>query len=279
MVSPPTSARSKFSRRQAIQPIPVEDNYQVKSIMKVTTLEQSLRSSGRSTQESSTERSAKECLLSLKHDTSDALVSNCTNKFERGVSFSTAETQEYNSDDDLSVECLLLSGHNTSDAIMSNCAKAFKNKVSFSTVEIREYRSVVGDNPSVSVGPPISIGWEYAPAPKSSLYLEDYEKHREPIKSESELKLPLEERVTRLLSLGYNTKQLNEAANKAKKARLRRLRTKTTLYKQKNEEILESVSSKVYGFVRCWGKIAKGIADDEDELWTMAQKKKPPLTF
>ena len=35
--------------------------------------------------------------------------------------------------------------------------------VSFHTVIIREYGRCVGDNPAVSSGPPISLGWDYLP--------------------------------------------------------------------------------------------------------------------
>ena len=36
-----------------------------------------------------------------------------------------------------------------------------KNSVVFAAIEMREYERIVGDNPSCSRGPPISIGWSY----------------------------------------------------------------------------------------------------------------------
>jgi hypothetical protein len=38
---------------------------------------------------------------------------------------------------------------------------SIKKAVSFGLIEVREYNSVVGDNPTVRFGPPMSIGWEF----------------------------------------------------------------------------------------------------------------------
>ena len=51
------------------------------------------------------------------------------------------------------------------------------SSVSFSTIEIRNYERVLGDNPSCSHGPAVSIGWQYEPDP-ITVQLDEYEYYR-----------------------------------------------------------------------------------------------------
>jgi hypothetical protein len=53
-----------------------------------------------------------------------------------------------------------------------------KKAVSFGLIHVREYDCVVGDNPTVRVGPPISIGWNYVQ--KQGVPMDDYEKIKRP---------------------------------------------------------------------------------------------------
>jgi hypothetical protein len=55
------------------------------------------------------------------------------------------------------------------------------HSVAFSSVVIREYDQTIGDNPSVSYGPPISLDWEYTQL--QTVTLEHYEAHRPPRRS------------------------------------------------------------------------------------------------
>ena len=53
-----------------------------------------------------------------------------------------------------------------------------KKSVSFGLIQVREYNRVVGDNPTVRVGPPMSIGWEFVQ--KQAVPVDDYEKIKRP---------------------------------------------------------------------------------------------------
>jgi hypothetical protein len=53
-----------------------------------------------------------------------------------------------------------------------------KKAVSFGLIEVREYNRVVGDNPAVRVGPPMSIGWEFVQ--KEAVSVDVYEKEKLP---------------------------------------------------------------------------------------------------
>jgi hypothetical protein len=57
---------------------------------------------------------------------------------------------------------------------MSTANSNSKKAVSFGLIQVREYNRVVGDNPTVRVGPPMSIGWEFVQ--KQAVPVDDYEK-------------------------------------------------------------------------------------------------------
>lgn len=52
-------------------------------------------------------------------------------------------------------------------------------RVTFDTIEIREYPRALGDNPSVTVGPPISIGWKHRQS--YTLDVDQYENYKDGI--------------------------------------------------------------------------------------------------
>jgi len=64
--------------------------------------------------------------------------------------------------------------------------------VSFDTLSIREYNQVLGDHPCCTVGPPVSLGWEYTESPKVNV--EDYETTRPRRRNRQSLRMTFEKR-------------------------------------------------------------------------------------
>jgi hypothetical protein len=70
-----------------------------------------------------------------------------------------------------------LSSSAADDSISSGDSVS-KKVVSFGLILVREYERVVGDNPAVSAGPPMSIGWEFVQ--RKAVPLDVYEKRKRP---------------------------------------------------------------------------------------------------
>lgn len=100
-----------------------------------------------------------------------------------------------------------------------------KKSVRFSTVRIQEYPYILGDNPSVSRGPPLSIGW--TPMSSCNVDLDKYEAHVLPERrTRPEFTMDAEVRVRILGLSGFAIHEITEAAEAARQAKeLRRLST------------------------------------------------------
>jgi ASC-1-like (ASCH) protein len=86
-----------------------------------------------------------------------------------------------------------------------------KRKVQFGTVVINEHPIIVGCNPAVSSGVPLSIDWDRIS--QSVMSIHDYETIREPVRVE-DLSMILKDSSDRyymLQNLGYSYKELREA--------------------------------------------------------------------
>jgi hypothetical protein len=78
----------------------------------------------------------------------------------------------------------------------------------------------LGDNPSVTKGPPITLGWEMTDSCKISV--DDYESRLEGRRSKRELILPGAVREDWLRELGYSREELKEAVSVVKKIKVDR---------------------------------------------------------
>ena len=131
-----------------------------------------------------------------------------------------------------------LSSSVNSNNISSNKQRA----VSFDVIEIREYEQTIGDNPSVSSGPAISLSWCYYPECKV-LPLDEYESQREPFRRDKrQMLIPPTVREHILQNeWGVSNAEMLKSVNKIIKAKNQRRRTMANMHFQYMEESIEAV--------------------------------------
>ena len=111
--------------------------------------------------------------------------------------------------------------------------RVLQKGVSFNTVEIKQYERLPGDNPSVSCGVPLSLGWEVVDT--QILSVDEYEAQlgvtRIP-RTKQELALGQEERKTLLQeSWGYSDEEITDASTLSKDFKIKRIQTLIRLRK------------------------------------------------
>jgi len=95
------------------------------------------------------------------------------------------------------------------------CATASSKSVTFGRVEIHEHEIQLGDNPSVSKGPPITLQWRARQTDVISV--EEYEQSKPPSRCKHEMLLPRFVREDMLRHQGYSRSELKEAVEAVKK--------------------------------------------------------------
>ena len=128
-----------------------------------------------------------------------------------------------------------------------------KNKIpqtSFSTVEIRLYSRILGDNPSCSNGPPLTIDWEYNKDNVIQLSLDNFEYMRMDRLEGPDLVLSREEREEMLAKLGYTRSQIAYAVRTNIRVKNQRRQTFHNLTLMKLEEAVEKASRKIKKLVQ-----------------------------
>ena len=97
-----------------------------------------------------------------------------------------------------------------------------KKSVSFGMIQVREYNRVLGDNPDVLFGPPISIGWNYTQ--KDALSMDEYESTKPP--REGALRMSSVTRRNLLLNVfGVPAEDIRAVEREVKKIQKQRLQT------------------------------------------------------
>ena len=128
--------------------------------------------------------------------------------------------------------------------LCDNQRTALKRNVSFSSLEIREYEITLGDNPSVSKGPPISLSWDYREA--GSMDLEKFESKRGRRRSKDQMMLGSSMRQQILRNkTGISKIDIIDAVSEVKKIKEKRRTSVSLQHLDKFHEVLESASRKI----------------------------------
>mmetsp|Transcript_16990 Transcript_16990/g.19444 ORF Transcript_16990/g.19444 Transcript_16990/m.19444 type:complete len:208 (+) Transcript_16990:155-778(+) len=125
-------------------------------------------------------------------------------------------------------------------------------KTTFTTIEIREYPIILGDNPSVSQGAPLTIGWEHWNVVKWDF--DEYEETRPARRSYVEMSVPMEMRYNVLERSGYKSGEIMRKVKEIKALKLQRMETTQQLYRSESHEKLEKVQRRLRNFFNCGQK-------------------------
>jgi hypothetical protein len=103
-------------------------------------------------------------------------------------------------------------------------ADSSSKNVSFGLILVREYDRVVGDNPTVRVGPPMSIGWEFVQ--KQGVPVDIYEKIKRPRRPTSDLRMcSLTRKSILRYEFGVSLEDIRAAEKIARKIQRQRFQT------------------------------------------------------
>lgn len=114
--------------------------------------------------------------------------------------------------------------------------------VKFSSIDIRSYKITLGDNPSCSYGPPISLDWEYSNNIKMSI--DEYEKSRGARRKSYQMQMNSQYREKLLQTWDITPDEIQYRVKELKLVRKGRDRTKMMLPFRKIEDIAESMKRK-----------------------------------
>ena len=97
-----------------------------------------------------------------------------------------------------------------------------KKVVGFASVQVKTYPVILGDNPAVSSGPPVTLDWEAETSSSSSI--DEWEMARciDRRRSREEIRVPPCVRTEWLLEAGFSPLQVHEAIQDIQKEQQRR---------------------------------------------------------
>jgi hypothetical protein len=127
-------------------------------------------------------------------------------------------------------------------SVDSDCS-ARPTAVRFHVIQTREYRQTLGDNPSVSYGPPVCLDWTYDELP--CIDLDEYEINRGTRRNMRQMMMNYYTRTNLLTyGCGCTEDEVKRASRDADRIKRSRSMTRTLLPAQLLEEAVQSVARK-----------------------------------
>jgi hypothetical protein len=121
-------------------------------------------------------------------------------------------------------------------------AAGSERQVGFSCIEIRYYEQVMGDNPAVTSGPPVGLGWKYR-SMKNDVTVDAWERRQSPNRRYlTGLVITRHERTHLLYDLGYSQREIALGVRDVLRIKSKRKQTYNNLRFQNMEEMMESSS-------------------------------------
>ncbi|GFH57417.1 hypothetical protein CTEN210_13893 [Chaetoceros tenuissimus] len=113
-------------------------------------------------------------------------------------------------------------------------------RLTFGDVEVRSHQMILGDNPAVSSGAPVTIDWD--PYNVAACPIDAYEKEREgQIRHSLECRIPEQARFE-ILKQVHGASEITKGIKKVKQSKRERLETSSQLYKFEKDEKIEKLT-------------------------------------
>mmetsp|Transcript_15751 Transcript_15751/g.36288 ORF Transcript_15751/g.36288 Transcript_15751/m.36288 type:complete len:427 (+) Transcript_15751:461-1741(+) len=140
-------------------------------------------------------------------------------------------------------------------------------RCTFSSIDIREHERIAGDNPCVSSGVPLSIGWGFVQ--HDPIEFDFYQTHKAPGRSKIEMMVPAEVRKQMLRDeFQVPVKELNDSMKEVTITKRQRRQTNASEHLEGWQEVSQSVNRKFKRFLK-----KTTTSQEAEKLWIAAEKK------
>ena len=120
-------------------------------------------------------------------------------------------------------------------------------EVSFASVQVREYPMILGDNPSCTSGPPVTLDWTYDAKASMSCTVDEWESGRDSTRRmKSVIRVPSSVRMEWVLDAGFTPTEVHEAIRDVQNyQRRRRSSIEKSSLQEKACDVIESVKRRL----------------------------------